>query len=139
MPLAIFAPQLSLMSLPAPATSHLIAIVEDDKAVLDALRFTLQTQGYAVCGFASGRDAARSGRILDADCLVIDYAMPNMDGIGVLQALRQRGLDCPAIIIAGNPTPRCYKEAEVLGATVLEKPLMDDVLGHGVRAALAGP
>lgn len=119
--------------MPSPKHSRLIAVIEDDRAVLDALEFTLQTQGYAVCTFARGRDALRSRTIAGADCLVIDYAMPEMDGITLLRALRRRGLKCPAIIIASNPTLECRKGAMAANAPLLEKPLMDDVLGRRIR------
>ena len=125
------------MSPHAPTKFALIAIVEDDKAVLDALEFTLKTQGYAVCTFARGREALYSRRIMLAQCLVIDYMIPDMDGIALLRGLRQRGVKCPAIIITGNLTTQCRKGALAAGARVLEKPLMDDVVGHSIREALA--
>lgn len=124
------------MSWPSPKISHLIAVIEDDRAVLDAISFTLQTLGYAVCAFERGRAALNSRKIDRADCLVIDYAMPEMDGIALLQRLRQRGLTCPAIIIASNPTPHCRKGASALDVPVLEKPLMGDVLGDRIRDIL---
>lgn len=126
------------MSPPLAEVPQLIAVVEDDRAVLDALEFALQTQGYAVCAFEGGHQALSSSSIDEADCLVIDYAMPDMDGIALLQALRQRGLTCPAIIIASTPTPQCRKGASALHAQLLEKPLMRDVLGERIREVL-GP
>lgn len=119
--------------MPSPKHSRLIAVIEDDRAVLDALEFTLETQGYAVCPFERGRDALRSRKITGADCLVIDYAMPEMDGITLLRALRRRGLKCPAIIIASNPTLECRRGALAANAPLIEKPLMDDVLGRRIR------
>lgn len=125
--------------MPSPKPPRLIALIEDDRAVLDALEFTLQTQGYAVCAFERPREALRSRAIAGADCLVIDYAMPEMDGITLLHELRRRGLRCPAIIIASNPPPECLRGVLAFDALLLEKPLMDDVLGRAIRDALARP
>lgn len=124
----------------APAEHpQLIVIVEDDRAVLDALEFTLQTEGFAVRGFGRGLDALHSPEVFGADCLVIDYAMPEMDGIALLQALRRHGVDCPAIIIASNPTARCRQEALASNAPLIEKPMLDDVLSRCIRELLAPP
>ncbi len=125
------------MSPPRPTIACLIALVNDDAAVLDALKFSLQAQGYGVCSFQRSRDALDSRVIASADCLVIDDAMPDLDGIALLRGLRQRGLTCPAIILADDATLRCRNAASGADATVLEKPLMDDVVGHRIRELLA--
>jgi two-component system response regulator FixJ len=125
------------MSAPRPKAA-LIAIVEDDRAVLNSLEFALQSEGYAVCGFERWADAMASPQVLEADCLVIDYAMPGLTGVALLDRLRANGLACPAIVIASNPGPRCRREVQSAGAPLVEKPLLDGALGAHIRAALAG-
>ncbi len=118
--------------------SHrLIAIVEDDEDVLNALQFALEADGYAVCAFLDAAQALDSPNIDRADCLVIDYGLPGMDGVELMKALRSRQVACPAIIITGNPTPRCRREADAVGAPVLEKPLMAHALARQIEAALS--
>jgi FixJ family two-component response regulator len=120
-----------------PDVRHrLIAIIEDDSDVLSALRFALEADGYAVCGFRDATQALGSSCIDHADCLVIDYGLPGMDGVELMQALRRRDVACPAIIITGNPTARCRREADAAGAPVLEKPLMAHALAQHIEAAL---
>jgi two-component system, LuxR family, response regulator FixJ len=114
----------------------LIAVVEDDGDVLNALRFALEADGYAVCAFQDAAQALSSLSIDRADCLVIDYGLPGMDGVELMQALRRRNVACPAIIITGNPTERCRREADAAGAPVLEKPLMAHALARQIEAAL---
>lgn len=121
-----------------PHSQQLIAIVEDDAAVLNSLEFSLQTQGYAVCSFAKAADALGSQEILGADCLVVDYVLPDLDGANMLLALRRRALACPAIMIASNPSLQCRNAATRVGARLLEKPLMGGVLEDAIRSALAG-
>lgn len=114
----------------------LIAVVEDDGDVLSALRFALEADGYAVCAFPDAAQALGSVCIDRADCLVIDYGLPGMDGVELMQALRRRNVACPAIIITGNPTERCRREAGAAGVQVLEKPLMAHALARQIEAAL---
>jgi len=115
---------------------RLIAVVEDDKAVLNSLQFALEAEGYAVCAFESCADALTSPSIGGAECLVLDFALPDMDGVELLHVLRNRGLGCPAIIIASNPTARCRREAAASGAPLLEKPLMGEALTGQIRTLL---
>lgn len=115
------------MSISSLAERH-IAVVEDDGAVRASLEFALEAHGYQVSGFACAKDAIDSPSIGKTDCLVIDYALPDIDGLTMLELLRQRGLSHPAIIIASDPTGRCRAEAEKAGAPLIEKPIMAEAL-----------
>lgn len=122
---------------PDPKPSVLIGVVEDDPAVLHSLEFALQAEGYVVCAFLTAEAAKRSSDLLCADCVVLDYALPDATGVALLRALRQRGLGCPAIVIASNPTARCRRESRAAGAPLIEKPLMGEELSAEIRVALA--
>jgi DNA-binding response OmpR family regulator len=114
----------------------LIGIVEDDDAVLHSLEFALQAEGYAVRPFRTAEDARGSAELLAADCIVLDYGLPGTTGVALLRALRQRGMGCPAILIASNPSAQCRRESDEVGAPLIEKPLMGEELSAGIRAAL---
>lgn len=116
----------------------LIGIVEDDLAVLHSLEFALQAEGYDVCALASAAAASRSSELMGADCLIVDYALPDGTGVALLLALRRRGLRCPAIVIASNPTAQCRRDSRVVGAPLIEKPLMGEALSAAIQAALVG-
>lgn len=116
--------------------SRIIAVIEDDRAVLDSLKFSLEAQGFEACLFDCAEGAITSARIMSADCLVIDYTLPDGDGLTTLRTLRGRGLSCPAVIIASNPTARCRKEAVEAGAPLIEKPLIGDELEDLLRPIL---
>jgi DNA-binding response OmpR family regulator len=112
----------------------LIAIVEDDLAVLNSLEFALRAEGYAVCPAKCATDAKIRQDFLSADCLVLDYALPDGTGAALLRDLRRGGLDCPAVFIASNPTPECRRQVAAAGAPLVEKPLM----GGELVACIAG-
>jgi FixJ family two-component response regulator len=110
----------------------LVAVVEDDQAVLHSLQFTLEAEGWEVCAFERALDALNSRRVLDANCLVIDYVLPDIDGVTLLNALRARGQGAPAVIVASTPSVRCRLDAAAAGAPLIEKPLMGDYLNRRI-------
>lgn len=121
------------------AHTPLIAVVEDDGAVRSSLQFSLEAEGYDVCAFGAPAEALASPALRGADCVVVDYGLPGMDGLELIRALRSEQVECPVIIITGGPTLRCRREAGEVGAPVLEKPLMGPALSREIRAVLGGP
>ena len=110
-------------------SAHLVAVVDDDDAVRDSLRFLLEIAGYAVATFASGAEFLKDAPLGDLTCLVVDQHMPDQTGLQLIGRLRAQGVDLPVALITGSPTPDVLRQAQMLGvAKVLEKPLDDDVL-----------
>jgi FixJ family two-component response regulator len=101
-----------------------IIIVEDDHPVRRSTQLLLQAQGYSVKAFSTGVALLADDASLDASCLISDYLLEEMDGIGLLLALRERGWMAPAILITGLWTPQLVEEAKAAGfSEVLQKPL----------------
>lgn len=112
-----------------------VLVVDDDKAVRESLKFTLELEGLAVEIHASGRDMM-SG-MTEADCLVLDYKMPGMDGLAVLAALAAHNVKIPTILITAPVTELIRRAARRAGAfSVLEKPLTGGVLLENIRDAV---
>jgi len=110
-------------------SARLVAVVDDDDAVRDSLRFLLEIAGYAVATFASGAEFLKDAPLGDLTCLVVDQHMPDQTGLQLIGRLRAQGVDLPVALITGSPTPDVLRQAQTLGvAKVLEKPLDDDVL-----------
>jgi two-component system, LuxR family, response regulator FixJ len=122
------------MSSPAKPT---IYVVDDDVGVLGSLRFLLETDGFTVRTFRSGAalfDAPRSG---DADCFVIDYKMPDINGIDLVGRLRARGITAPAILITGYPDAKISDRAADAGVKrVLLKPHLEENLVKSIQEAI---
>ena len=112
-----------------------VAIVDDDAAVRDSLRFLLEVAGYPVAAFASGAE------LLDTTprpffCLIVDQHMPQMSGLDLVARLRQEQETMPILLITGSPSPGIVARAAALGvAQVLEKPANDDALLDFVSSA----
>jgi two-component system, LuxR family, response regulator FixJ len=77
-------------------------------------------------------------RPADADCFVIDYKMPDMNGLDLASRLRTREIAAPVILITGYPDENISARAEAAGIRhVLQKPLLDDSLIAHVRGAIS--
>ena len=113
-----------------PDGSHrLIAVIDDDDAVRDSLRFLLEIAGYPVVTYASASQFIREASISDLTCLVVDHHMPEQTGLQLVSRLRAEGVTLPVILITGSPSPDLVRLARELNvAKVLEKPLDDDML-----------
>ncbi len=67
----------------------LIAVIEDDDSVRQSLKLTLDLLGYRVTAFIDGHSALKEMKNLRANAVIIDYALPGMNGIDILRNLRR--------------------------------------------------
>jgi two-component system, LuxR family, response regulator FixJ len=105
-----------------------IAIVDDDLAVRDSLRFLLEVIGHLVETFASAAEFLKAN-IQHFACLILDHHMPNMTGLQLAERLRADGVGIPILLVTGSPSPAIVARAAELGIErVLEKPLNDEDL-----------
>lgn len=112
-----------------------ITVVEDDRALLQAIAFALQADGHIVQAFESG-EALLDGEGDEADCFIIDYRLPRLDGLAVVDQLRARGRLTPIVLVTTSPDRAVLDRARDAGAVVLQKPLVDDQLREAVHQLL---
>jgi two-component system, LuxR family, response regulator FixJ len=105
-----------------------VIIVEDDAAVCKALAFAFGTHDIRVRCYGSAEDLLADGTPADACHLILDYKLPNMNGLELLRELKKRGLHAPAVIIATSPPAAIRAAAAAAGATLVEKPLLGEEL-----------
>ena len=114
-----------------------VYVVDDDADVLGSLRFLLEADGFAVRTFRTGAALLRAVRPTGVDCFVIDYKMPEMNGVDLASRLRSRGIAAPVIIITGYPDENISARAEAVGVRhVLLKPLLEESLVTRIRGAI---
>src|SRR4029450_8959559 len=80
-------------------SARVIAVVDDDEGFRDALQLFLKTFAFPVEAFASGGEFLRSTRLDAVGCLILDLAMPEMDGLEVEQQLAARGFEIPIVFV----------------------------------------
>lgn len=67
-----------------------VLVVDDDRAIRELLRYTLELEGYAVTALADGLAALEALRALTEPCVVLlDYMMPRLDGLEVCRRLAE--------------------------------------------------
>ena len=117
--------------------ARVIAVVDDDDSLRDALQRFLRTLGFQVETFASGRDFLRSSQLGLVECVILDLAMPGMSGLEVQQQLAARDLQIPIVFITAHRDDQLGQRAAAVGAlAVLRKPVDQDELVRSVREAL---
>ncbi|MEL6227638.1 MAG: response regulator [Pseudomonadota bacterium] len=79
-----------------------VFIVEDDRAVRDALTLLVEDQGIAIAAFADGESFLQNARPSDGDIVLLDLGLPDMDGELVAELLRIRGCKCRIAVISGQ-------------------------------------
>jgi len=119
--------------------ARVIAVVDDNEGFRDALHLFLRTFGFEVEAFASGKEFLRSGRLEAVGCVILDLAMPEMNGLEVQQHVAQRGLEIPIVFVTAHRDDYLGQRARATGAlAVLRKPADDEELIRLVREALGG-
>jgi two-component system response regulator FixJ len=135
---------------PDPAAGRLAYIVDDDRDMRVSLRMLLQEDGIDARPFLSAGDFLEALAELRPGPVLLDVRMPVMDGIALLEALAERGVRWPVIMMTGHAEVPLAVKAMKLGAIdFLEKPFPHrelselmvrafDLLGaHGDEAEVA--
>ena len=117
--------------------SRLVAIVDDDESMLEALKGLLKEAGFEARAFASAEGFLLSGEQRRTGCLIADIRMPGISGLDLQARLKADGIDIPIIFITAHGDEHLRLQALRSGAVeFLAKPFDDEVLLESVRAAL---
>ena len=113
-----------------------ILIVDDEEVVRRSFTRILGTADCHVKAVGSWIEVAQAMQDDPFDVVLLDLRMPEMDGITVLKALKQRWPESEVIVITGYPTLETAKQAVSLGAyDYLTKPVNPEQVIHASNAA----
>ena len=106
-----------------------ILIVDDDAAIRELLKEFFQGLGYEITTAANGSEALTVISQHDFDCVMSDHVMPDMNGLELLEQIRELGKKVPFLMITGYPTIEIAVEVMKRGAyDYITKPLqLEDV------------
>ena len=107
---------------------NVVVVVDDDRAVRNSLKFSLEIEGYSVWTFACGGDLLGSPLPRRYACLVIDQVL-----LDLIARLRNRNISAPAILITTNPRATLIEQARQARVHIVEKPLLGNVLVDQIR------
>jgi|KBSMisStaDraftv2_1062788.scaffolds.fasta_scaffold69624_3 FixJ family two-component response regulator len=115
------------------AERPLILLLEDDAAVRRSLLLLLVGSDFTVRSYATGAALLADPQAKDAAGLVIDYRLPDGNGLSVTRALRDAGFNGHAILITAFPSPELSAAARAEGfVRVFEKPLTHRLLVQAI-------
>ena len=115
---------------------RVVHLVDDDAAIRRSVGFMLKTSGHQVEAYESGDALLKAGARLEEGCILLDIRMPGMDGLEVQQALQERGIGLPVIIMTGHGDVALAVRAMKAGAVdFIEKPFDKGVLLKSLEEA----
>jgi len=96
-----------------------IMIVDDSRTVRESLKFFLNEGGYKVLEGSDGKEAFDILQDTDADLVITDVNMPNMDGLGLIEELRKnsRHKFTPILVLTTESQQSIMEKGKALGAT----------------------
>lgn len=114
-----------------------VCVVDDEPAVLRALTLLLNSAGFETCGVLSSREFIESSLLNEIDCVVVDFAMPEINGLELQRSIRASEHPCPVIFLSGHGDIAVSVDAMKGGAVdFLTKPVDADELLSAVQAAV---
>ena len=114
-----------------------VLVVDDEPVTARSYARALAAHGYRVTIAHDGREAADLAKTSGFDVVVSDIAMPDMDGLALLRAIREHDLDVPMIFMTGSPALESAMQAIEYGAfRYLVKPVEPDAMLEVVSRAV---
>lgn len=115
-----------------------ILVVDDEIKICNLIAEILLEKGYVVSCFCNGRDALKYLTKSEVDLLILDIAMPGMNGIELLNKLKSLNIHIPTIILSAYYLkPRRREELEKEVFSFIDKPVDLDKLVESVGQAVS--
>lgn len=115
----------------------LVYLLDDEPGMVKALTRLLRTEGFPVQGFTSAARFLEAFQPGKESCLVLDVAMPELDGIHLQERLTHQGIVVPIVFLTGHgDIPMSVRAIKAGAVDFLTKPVNDADLLRAVRTAL---
>jgi FixJ family two-component response regulator len=120
-----------------PNSGPIVAIVDDDQAVGNAIEVLMRSIGLTAQAFSSGEEFLRSPELSRTGCLVVDFDMPRMNGLELHNNLSRSGKSIPTVLITAYPSDDIRARALQAGILCyLPKPFDEGELLNCIKTAL---
>ena len=113
----------------------IVIVVDDDPAIRNSLKFSLEIEGFAVRTFACGTELLDSSDARLGQCFVIDQKMSGMTGLDLIANLRAKHISAPAVLITSHAIGAIARRAAQADVPIVEKPLLGNALLERIRDA----
>ena len=91
-----------------------ILLVDDEPDFLRLMSLRIAEWGHSLIKAQNGKEAINAITNRSPDIVILDYMMPDMDGVSVLKEIRKINKDIPVIMFTAYPTPKVMKETDKL-------------------------
>jgi two-component system, LuxR family, response regulator FixJ len=115
----------------------IVVVIDDDPAVRNSLKFSLEIEGFVVCLCETASDLLNALALPECNCLVVDQQMPGISGLDLITELRDRKVSTPAILMTSYPDAALARRAASANVPIVEKPLLNNALVELIRQACA--
>lgn len=116
--------------------TRVIHLVDDDEAIRHSASFMLRHAGFRVKTYVDGVAFLEQVEAAEKGCILLDVQMPKMDGLEVQEALNQRGVAMPVIVLTGHGDVGVAVRAMKAGAVdFVEKPYAKQTLVDALTRA----
>ena len=122
---------------PMQSAAPIVFVVDDDISVRESLELLILHEGWQPKTFASAQEFLDYRRAVVPSCLVLDVALPDLDGLELQKRVAAERTDMPIIFITGyGDVPKTVQAMKGGAVEFLTKPFNDEVLLTAIRQAL---
>ncbi len=125
---------------PVTIAAPLVLVVDSDRSVQESLGHLLRSEGWRVAGFNRARDFLERVTAMSPSCVILDFDLPDMDGLQVQQSLVALAPNIPVVFLSAEADFSSCVQAIKAGARhFLSKPWIDDELVEILRGEIRPP
>jgi FixJ family two-component response regulator len=115
----------------------IVFVVDDDISVRESLELLIPTEGWQVETYTSAQEFLSRPRVQAPSCLILDVALPDLNGLDLQKQIATDRFDMPIIFITGyGDIPTTVQAMKAGAVEFLTKPFADDVLLNAIRHAI---
>jgi FixJ family two-component response regulator len=103
---------------------RIVLVVDDDPAVRDSYKFSLELEGFEVRTYPGPNELLNDDSLPECGCMLVNYQMPTMNGLELVERLRDRQVSMPIVLVTGHSNDNLRKRAAAAGVSVVEKPYL---------------
>jgi DNA-binding NtrC family response regulator len=121
-------------------SSHTVLLVDDDPDCLDAINQILRRDGYGTIPTSNGKEAINALKVNSIDLAVVDFNMPDMNGLQVIREIKNIKHNLPVILVTAEPSEKLRVESIKFGAySLLTKPINIPNFRQTILKAIQSP
>jgi DNA-binding response OmpR family regulator len=117
-----------------------VLLVDDDPEIVQFLALLLDLEGFETVVATRGDEALAASIAEPPSVVLVDVAMPELDGLELCRRMRAAGIACPIVVVSARPAPDLPERARAAGADdFMRKPFDNAELLSRVRGWLSAP